>query len=109
MSGCGTGCRLGGRRAGPTLLVATGPGLYHALHGRLLRLPSLPWMRGSMILARLAEIRDTPDDGRIDDIVALPQSATDPVTIAEAYWTVLRKATAMGMIDGRGVPATQSA
>lgn len=98
------GLRLGGRRAGPTLLVATGPGLYNALNRRLSALPNLPWIRGSLLLVRLSAVQDSLDDEWIDDIVSLPQSATDPETIAQAYWTVLRKATALGMIDGRGVP-----
>lgn len=103
-SGRDVGHRLGGHRAGPTLLVATGPGLYNALHRRLSALPNLPWMRGSLLLVRLSNIHESLNDEWIDDIVSLPQAAADPASITQAYWTVLRKATVMGMIGGRGVP-----
>lgn len=108
-SGYDIGRRIGGLRAGPTLLVATGPGLHDALMARLSALPNLPWMRGSLLLVRLSNIRDDLDDIWIDDIVSLPQQAWNPAAVTDAYWTVLRKATALGMIDGRGVPLAQVA
>lgn len=108
-SGRDIGRRLGGIRPGPTLLVATGPGLYNALMNRLSALPNLPWMRGSFVLVRLSNVQKGLDDIWIDDIVSLPQEAWDPAEITAAYWTVLRKATLMGMIDGRGVPMARVA
>lgn len=103
-SGHDIGRSLGGLRAGPTLLVATGPGLYAPLHRRLAALPSLPWMRGRLLLIRLSDAEDGLDEIWVDDMVCLPQEARNGATVPAAYWTVLRKATAMGMIDGRGVP-----
>lgn len=104
-TGLDLGRRLGGLRPGPALLVATGPGLLKPLHRRLSALPSLQWMRGSLILIRLTDISADLSDYPIDDTLTLPQIALNAEATRAAYWTILRKATAMGMIDGRGVPA----
>lgn len=97
---------LGGLRPGPALLVATGPDLFDPLHRRLSALPSLPWMRGSLTLVRLSDVDDNLPAQDFDDVLTLLQADCEPDTVNAVYWTVLRKATALGMIEGRGVPAS---
>ena len=83
---------------GPTLLVATGPGLHDALLTRL-SAPGEGARSGTILLVRLSQVEDDLDDAGIDDIVSLPQSASCAASIGAAFETVLRKARAMGMFD----------
>jgi|GEM_PF-3478741 len=108
-SNCRIASRLGGLRPGPALLVATGPGLFDPLGQRLSALPSLPWMRGSMTLVSLWDACDTLPDRDFDDVLTLLQVDIHPDTVSAAYWTILRKATVLGMIEGRGVPVFPNA
>ncbi len=108
-SNCRIVSRLGGLRPGPALLVATGPGLFDPLGQRLSALPSLPWMRGSLTLVSLWDACDTLPDRDFDDVLTLLQVDSHPDTVSAAYWTVLRKATVLGMIEGRGVPVSSIA
>ena len=108
------GYKFVGARPGPTLLVAG-----HAPHAglifdRLMDLPTLPWLRGTLCLlmleafdpARPFDAGTFVEHGPIDDILFLPFAGTSPdprETARDGYWTVLRRCGQLGMIDGRGV------
>ena len=98
----------GGDADGPTLLVATGPGLHDALLHRL-SAPGETARSGTILLMRLSQVEDDLDDAGIDDIVSLPQSASCAASIGAAFETVLRKARAMGMFDAPAAPAAPDA
>lgn len=83
---------LGGFRAGPLLSVDGPPVALDALTDRLLRIPSLPHMRGALVVG---PVDQDGIDGQID---------LDTVHEADAVWTVLAAAAQLGMIAGRGVP-----
>lgn len=113
------GYRISGVNAGPTAL-ATGfrDTVAPAFH-QLARLPSLPRLHGQIILAFTDQI-EVPGCGfsgrdlfseRIDGSIFLAFHATRntaPKDLRnahrEAYWSVLRLCTQLGMISGRGVP-----
>ena len=82
---------------------------------RILRIPTLPWMRGSLILIRLDafddrlhHMRGIETLGPIERTIHLPIIGWDSPTDAEvrgAYHHVLRACARLGMIAGRGVVA----
>ena len=105
------GYHITGSRRGPTLLVAGHGNAMQRVYRRILALPHLPWIRGSLVLVHLDDAKPWLDDSTLDDVSAqfgpiddtlhLFGSATDH---QELYWTVLRFCTQYGMISGRGVP-----
>lgn len=110
-----TGYRLQGSRPGPNLLVAGFSPCADAIYDRLLNLPTLPWLRGtlSMLLLDTPNISDrsvtelTGPGTRIDDVLFLPFNTMEPDHMADhvrsGYRSVLRLCERLGMIDGRGV------
>jgi hypothetical protein len=107
------GFRIGGARVGPTLLVAGYAPIASAVFERLAGLPTLGWMRGTLVLVMLdsLDVRSLDDHsfedvGHIDRIFHLPYAASGgkiEVQAHEGYWSVLRLCTELGMISGRGV------
>lgn len=106
------GFRVGGVRPGPTVVVAGYAPDSAVIYDRLLDLPTLPWLRGTLVLMTL----DALDHGDFDgDLMAQigPVNRTlhlpfarrgDAVTaIREGYRTVLQLCAQLGMISGRGV------
>lgn len=108
------GYRLVGASAGPQLVVAgICPSSEHVFD-RLLSIPTLPWMRGSLVLIRTSALDNLLSDlpsvsvlGEIDRTMVLPFSDTekaDETIIRRSYHQVLRACASLGMISGRGVP-----
>ncbi len=105
---------LTGRLPGPTLVVADHGDLGRAVVARLRRLPTLPWMRGRIVVVSLDRLGAGDQArtlggciGSYDRIVHLPLAGRGGQTEAAAeqgYWAVLRMAARLGMISGRGVP-----
>ena len=120
-SGDVAGYRIIGAANGPRVL-ATGyrPVVGEAFH-RLAQLPNLPWLRGSVTLV-FSEAADGHSkelswselfNDQIDGVVLVTAQSLDVVPPdqredlrQEAYWTVLRLCTDLGMIAGRGVRRT---
>ena len=80
---------------------------------RLLMIPTLPWMRGNLLLIKLNDLHDLVDEiaalrpvGKIDRTVLLPWGSgdlSDDQLIKRGYHSVLRACADLGMITGRGV------
>jgi len=110
--------RLRGRSSGPTLLVCGREAFCRPIYGRLMRVPSLPRLSGTLVLGYLgereaAEPRSPAEiaaerDPFFDDALFLEFSGEDDALQERhrqvAYWTILRNMAAIGMIAGRGVP-----
>jgi hypothetical protein len=107
------GYRLSGGKPGPTVLVAGFGSVAGPVYSRLLDLPTLPWMRGTLILIDLGALDDLNPNhpllqsfGVIDRMVHLPFAAATTENDdlqQQGYWMVLKICTEMGMISGRGV------
>lgn len=106
--------RLGGFRAGPSVLVVGHKPVINMVYARLLRLPTLGWMRGSLTLIFLETVDqfgfetciDRLQIPQPDELVFLPchlDVTYHKPAAKEGYWTVLRTCTSLGMIEGRGV------
>lgn len=113
-SGSTIGYRVGGFNAGPSVLVECCDPVAPLVYDRLLRLPTLAWMRGTLNLVFLDVIEHEGLEGcvaelvgsRPDELVSLPcnlDGKHHKETAIEGYWTVLRACKALGMIEGRGV------
>lgn len=112
LPGCATpvGYHVAGMRRGPTLLVAGQGDVIGAAYRRILTLPSLPWIRGNLLLVHFED--KYPDlDTKILDEAATRFSAVDDTLHLigsaddrqDVYWTILRFVAQYGMISGRGV------
>lgn len=106
------GYKIGGARPGPTVVVAGYAPVAHDIYDRLLKLPTLPWLRGSLVLITLDALDVTiiNEDlanqiGPVDRTLHLPFSANQDHDEAtrEGYWTVLKLCAQLRMISGRGV------
>ncbi|WP_341367594.1 hypothetical protein [Yoonia sp. BS5-3] len=81
---------------------------------RILQIPTLPWMHGTLTLIMLDAFDDLIGDvhqfdalGPIDHTVMLPSMNNRLLNegdLKRHYYTVLRACAALGMISGRGVP-----
>ncbi|WP_439153727.1 hypothetical protein [Yoonia sp.] len=104
------GYRLGGYRPGPTIAVTGHSPVADIVYDRLLRVPTLAWMRGTMILMHmdlteghsLHQILGIERGAQIDRVVVLPHLHTK-AALDLGYWHVLQVCTHLGMINGRGV------
>lgn len=83
--------RLEGARPGPVLRVTGAEEVVGPVSARLSALPSLVYLRGTLEVAATP----APGDGALDVTGVSPE---------EAYWWVLARAAALGMISGRGIP-----
>ncbi|WP_286910886.1 hypothetical protein [Roseovarius sp.] len=107
------GHRLTGASAGPQLVVAGVCPSADAVFDRILSIPTLPWMRGNLVLLRLDRLEDAAEMlheiqhiGTIDRTIFLPWPDTEVPSkplIRQSYHMVLRACTELGMIAGRGV------
>ena len=106
------GYRFVGAKAGPQIVVAGHCDSAQEVFDRLIAIPTLRWMRGSMVFVRLDMLDDINADftallplGHVDRTIVLPLAdATDKErTIRTAYHAVLRACAGLGMISGRGV------
>ena len=113
------GYRFGGFNAGPSLLVAGHDPVATMVYDRLLQLPTLAWMRGSLTLVFLHALERDSMTPRLETLVApkpdeiafLPyqmDEAFHEEAAKEGYWTVLRLCASIGMISGRGIPQSKS-
>ena len=90
---------LKGACVGPLLVVTGTEELLQCLSDRLYDLPGLRRMRGALVL-RPNELEAAKQDAS-DATLELAGSADDA---GRAYFQVLGRMTALGMINGRGVP-----
>jgi len=96
-----------GHRAGPALVAAGSSAAVRCAFRRLLALPNLRYMHGSLSLVSAAEqwavLFADGLPNHIDAIYWVNEDALgdDPTS---AYWAILARATRLGMISGRGVP-----
>lgn len=106
------GYRFVGAKAGPQIVVAGHCDSAQEVFDRLIAIPTLPWMRGSMVFVRLDMLDDINADfaalsplGQVDRTIVLPlaDSTDKERTIRTAYHAVLRAFAGLGMISGRGV------
>ncbi|MBV2361304.1 hypothetical protein KUH32_16185 [Thalassococcus sp. CAU 1522] len=108
------GYRLGGARPGPSLMVAGYAPLALQVFDRLLALPTLPWLRGTLTLVSLGALNegrtvcglDHAPNQPVDEVLFLPfaaDSALQDAASRTGYWMVLRLCAKLGMIDGRGI------
>lgn len=108
------GCRLVGAKTGPQVAAAGACPSAEVVFNRLLSIPTLPWLRGNLILLRLdvlddifAELSSLASLGEIDRTVMLPwvssEEDDDQAVLRRSYQMVLRACADLGMISGRGV------
>ena len=102
--------RLLGVRRGPQLAIAGHGAPADAVFDRLLSIPSLPYIHGSLLLVQLDRLNKSFDDldrltlrAPIDRIFMLPSCETGTVFIRRLCSDVLRVVAGLGMIGGRGV------
>ena len=87
--------RLSGAVSGPTLLIIGDPAKLQDAVTRLQSLPSLVYLRGMLLVA--SETSTEPADAQLH----LTDREAD-----DAYWIILSEAARLGMISGRGIPAS---
>lgn len=112
-TGMAFGYRLTGASAGPQLVVAGTCPSAEKVFDRLLAIPSLPWMRGNLVLIRLDALDNLLGDlsslsplGPVDRTLVLPlpdAKELDETLTLHSYHMVLRACAELGMISGRGV------
>ena len=104
--------RIGGVRAGPRFVVLGQNAVAEAVFDRLMALPHLGWVRGSLVLVRVDRLSADPaiareelfQVGRPDRVHVLGGGA---VEIKTNYYRILDMLARLGMIAGRGVPVMQ--
>ncbi len=87
--------KLSGAVSGPTLLIIGDPARLQDAVARLQSLPSLVYLRGTLLVA--AQAPTEPADAQLH----LNGAQAD-----DAYWIILSEAARLGMISGRGIPAS---
>lgn len=106
------GFRIGGTRPGPTVVVSGHSQIAGEIYERLLELPTLPWVRGSLVLITLDALDLSAIDeelieliGPVDRTLHLPFPTSDDRdgAVRRGYWSVLKFCARLGMISGRGV------
>ena len=108
------GYRIGGSNTGPNIWVTGSKRITTPIYECLLRLPTLPWMRGTIYLMNLGvldqnELSKPPEcvtNETIDDFLFLPFDGppenTD-IAVRAGYRSILQLCTQLGMISGRGI------
>ncbi|WP_131802285.1 hypothetical protein [Yoonia tamlensis] len=110
------GLKFGGAFAGPNVLVAGHRPLTSMVCDRLLQLPTIHWMRGTLTVISLDALEEAAMsrsvasviEGRPDELLFLPyapRTAFREAAAKESYWSILRLCTSLGMISGRGIPS----
>lgn len=118
------GYRVDGAENGPTMLASGYRDTITPVFRRLAKLPSLPRLRGHLLLAYVDGIHIPGSEAKLDGLFdeAVDGSVflgferkvdTAPEIVArferESYWTILRVCANLGMIAGRGIPVGQGA
>ncbi|MEL7026450.1 MAG: hypothetical protein AAGO57_04355 [Pseudomonadota bacterium] len=110
MSGQVFGNRLMGAGPGPQLVVAGFGNDAEETFDHLMSIPTLPWMRGRLILLSLDALSETAMEidtlsplGSVDRTMILPTDASSDDRSGDNARHVLRTMTELGMIAGRGV------
>ena len=115
------GFRIGGANAGPNLVVACQTALAQRVYQRLMLIPTLNRMRGTLFLLIADRVEESRDPmlldrlpglkGPVDFMLTLPslhvaglEDAAVAELVARNYWAVLRTCARMGMVQGRGIP-----
>lgn len=121
--GAGSHAKLGymidGSHAGPTLLIPMPRAQATQVADAFRQIPRLGDMRGRMIMVHIGAIgADKAQDdwlrhqiGLVDETLYLTANADDmsgPLAIRRTMAAILRKATELGMISGRGVMPLRS-
>jgi hypothetical protein len=102
---CDTLISFDGAFAGPTLLVICTQDVFEDVADKLAQIPSLPWMKGRIILVDDASETAGLALCGIEDEIDISMRIPDPrEPHNKPHFTVLRRCTALGMISGRGVP-----
>ena len=114
-TGAPFGYRLQGTKAGPQLVVAGVCPFAEDVFDRILRIPTLPWIRGTLVLLRLDALDNVSSDlqsldplGPVDRTLTLPihnGEALEAFEVRRSYHQILRTCAELGMIAGRGVAA----
>jgi hypothetical protein len=106
------GFRIGGARPGPTAVVAGYSPVACEIYSLLLELPTLPWLRGALVLITLDALNDASIDKELSDLIGpvdrtlhlpFPARGDQEAALREGYWAILKLCTQLGMISGRGV------
>lgn len=107
------GYRLVGASAGPQVAVLGSCAAAELAFDRLMNIPTLPWMRGNLVLIQIDALDDSFSQidaleslGTVDRTITLPQASAVVPTEAEVrqyYQSVLRVCADLGMISGRGL------
>lgn len=116
--GAGSHTKLGylieGAHSGPTLLVPLPRGQASKIADAFRHIPRLGNIRGRLVVVNIGAIgADAEQDGwlrnqigQVDETLYLTPSefdGVDPRSVQQAMTEILRKATDLGMISGRGV------
>lgn len=117
-SGTIHGYLLIGANAGPQVVVAGMCSYAVEVFDRLLSTPTLPWMRGNLVMIQLDALEDLEQDtsslaplGIVDQTIILPcgeSEFTDNRLVRASYHMVLRACAELGMIAGRRVSSRTS-
>lgn len=111
-TGATVGFHIDGHHAGPRLVVAGFNPVAGLTFDRLLSLPTLGWMRGSLTLLTVNDVSGAIAPHRYleraDELHFLPytlRQAEAKTFAGRGYWEVLRICSNLFMISGRGVPS----
>ncbi|HSF95365.1 MAG TPA: hypothetical protein VLA52_10095 [Thermohalobaculum sp.] len=109
--------RIGGELKGPVLLVCGREPICRPIFKKIITLPSLPWLSGTLMLGYIGDFEGTGHSAyecepfrnpTFDESLFLDFHENGGRSHARycqhAYWAILRKMTQIGMISGRGVP-----
>lgn len=106
------GHRFVSENAGPQLVVASTCATSEVIVKRLMKIPSLPWAKGSLVLIRLDALDGMLGDlgkvsplGSIDRVIVLPGidlTAADKAPLRRGYRALLRACVDLELISGRG-------
>ncbi len=106
------GYRLKGRSPGPQVVVAGSFSSASEVYDRLLQIPSLPWMRGSIVLVDLERLEAVAAHEKIDGIGAVDRTITlpwidpeveDDAVVRSVCQMILGICAELGMVTGRGI------
>lgn len=108
------GYRINGGFAGPSLAVFGRRDVVEGVFNALLAIPTLPWMRGALSLVwfdadahDLSDFEMLEEDAPLDQTLMLHGADASCTETRDGLLHVLRTATKLGMISGRGVPANR--
>jgi hypothetical protein len=108
---------IGDPSKGPVLLACGPEPVCRPIFRDIIRLPSLPWLTGALMLGYVGDVGKgersrfdcepfrNPDFDETLYLDFLGRGAEARKAYRrQAYWSLLRKMTEIGMISGRGVP-----